>query len=173
MWFVNLFVQGLLKLCASKPTPEASNDADAGGTALAGARGPVLPRQAPGDAREPVRPRIDHRRRRDDAAQPDPRDRPRRPSRRCCAQQLATSYHTRLPAYEDELDNIVGILHLKQVVAAAARRRTRRRTPALDPAPRLFRARRARRCSPSCSSSRPTASGSGSSSTNTASCRAW
>src|SRR4029450_7213561 len=33
------------------------------------------------------------------------------------AEQLATSYHTRLPAYEDELDDIVGIVHLKQVVA--------------------------------------------------------
>jgi len=33
------------------------------------------------------------------------------------AEQLATSYHTRLPAYEDELDEIVGIVHLKQVVA--------------------------------------------------------
>jgi Mg2+/Co2+ transporter CorB len=32
------------------------------------------------------------------------------------AEQLATSYHTRLPAYEDTLDNIVGILHLRQVV---------------------------------------------------------
>jgi len=32
------------------------------------------------------------------------------------AQQLATSYHTRLPAFEGELDNIVGVLHLKQVV---------------------------------------------------------
>jgi len=32
------------------------------------------------------------------------------------AQQLATSYHTRLPVYEDQLDNIVGVLHLKQVV---------------------------------------------------------
>ncbi len=32
------------------------------------------------------------------------------------AQQLATSYHTRLPVYEDELDNIVGVIHLKQVV---------------------------------------------------------
>jgi len=32
-------------------------------------------------------------------------------------QQLATSYHTRVPVYEDALDNIVGILHLKQVVA--------------------------------------------------------
>jgi Mg2+/Co2+ transporter CorB len=32
------------------------------------------------------------------------------------AQQLATSYHTRLPAYEGELDNIAGVVHLKQVV---------------------------------------------------------
>jgi Mg2+/Co2+ transporter CorB len=32
------------------------------------------------------------------------------------AQQLATSYHTRLPAYEEKLDNIVGVIHLKQVV---------------------------------------------------------
>jgi Mg2+/Co2+ transporter CorB len=32
------------------------------------------------------------------------------------AQQLATSYHTRLPAYERKLDNIVGVVHLKQVV---------------------------------------------------------
>jgi Mg2+/Co2+ transporter CorB len=32
------------------------------------------------------------------------------------AEQLATSYHSRLPAYEGELDNIVGIVHLKQVV---------------------------------------------------------
>jgi len=32
------------------------------------------------------------------------------------AEQLANSYHTRLPAYEEELDNIVGIIHLKQVL---------------------------------------------------------
>ena len=32
------------------------------------------------------------------------------------AQQLATSYHTRVPVYEHELDNIVGVIHLKQVV---------------------------------------------------------
>jgi Mg2+/Co2+ transporter CorB len=32
------------------------------------------------------------------------------------AQQLATSYHTRLPAYERKLDNIVGVVHQKQVV---------------------------------------------------------
>jgi Mg2+/Co2+ transporter CorB len=32
------------------------------------------------------------------------------------AQQLATSYHTRLPAVEGGMDNIVGIVHLKQVL---------------------------------------------------------
>jgi Mg2+/Co2+ transporter CorB len=32
------------------------------------------------------------------------------------AQQLVTSYHTRLPAFEDGMDNIVGIVHLKQVL---------------------------------------------------------
>jgi Mg2+/Co2+ transporter CorB len=31
-------------------------------------------------------------------------------------QQLSNSYHTRLPAYEEELDNIVGIIHVKQVL---------------------------------------------------------
>jgi Mg2+/Co2+ transporter CorB len=32
------------------------------------------------------------------------------------AEQLATSYHARLPAFEGQLDNIVGIVHLKHVV---------------------------------------------------------
>ncbi len=32
------------------------------------------------------------------------------------AQQIATSYHTLLPVYEGALDNIVGLLHLKQVL---------------------------------------------------------
>ena len=31
-------------------------------------------------------------------------------------QQLSTTYHTRLPAYEDSLENIVGIIHVKQVL---------------------------------------------------------
>ena len=31
-------------------------------------------------------------------------------------EQLATSYHTRLPAYEGALDDIVGVIHLRQVV---------------------------------------------------------
>ncbi len=32
------------------------------------------------------------------------------------AQQLATSYHTRLPAFEGSMDSIVGVVHLKQVL---------------------------------------------------------
>ena len=32
------------------------------------------------------------------------------------AQQLATTFHTRLPVYDDELDNIVGIIHVKQLL---------------------------------------------------------
>jgi Mg2+/Co2+ transporter CorB len=31
--------------------------------------------------------------------------------------QIATSYHTRMPVYEEALDNVVGILHVKQIVA--------------------------------------------------------
>lgn len=34
-------------------------------------------------------------------------------------QKLATSYHTRLPAVEGDLDRVVGILHLRRLVAAA------------------------------------------------------
>jgi Mg2+/Co2+ transporter CorB len=34
-------------------------------------------------------------------------------------QQLATSYHTRMPVYEDSLDNIVGVVHIKQIVPIA------------------------------------------------------
>ncbi|HVE49894.1 MAG TPA: CNNM domain-containing protein [Casimicrobiaceae bacterium] len=32
-------------------------------------------------------------------------------------QQLSTSYHTRLPCYEETLDNVIGMLHVKQVLA--------------------------------------------------------
>lgn len=34
-------------------------------------------------------------------------------------EQLATSYHTRLPVYEGSLDDVVGVVHVKQVVALA------------------------------------------------------
>ena len=88
-------------------------------------------------------------------------------------QQLATSYHTRLPVYEETLDNIVGVLPLKSVVHLQLRRarstptrlRPLLRPPYFIPAgtPLLDAAAR---------SSRTTASGSGSSSTSTASSRA-
>ena len=34
-------------------------------------------------------------------------------------QQLATSYHTRMPVYEDSLDTIIGIVHIKQIIPLA------------------------------------------------------
>ena len=56
-------------------------------------------------------------------------------------EQLVNSYHTRLPAYEEELDNIVGIIHVKQVIRLqqadgldAAQLRTILRAPYFIPA---------------------------------------
>jgi len=34
-------------------------------------------------------------------------------------QQLATSYHTRMPVFDDTLDNIVGVVHVKQIFPLA------------------------------------------------------
>lgn len=34
-------------------------------------------------------------------------------------QQIATSFHTRLPVFDDEMENIVGILHLRRMLAHA------------------------------------------------------
>jgi len=83
-------------------------------------------------------------------------------------QQLATSYHTRMPVYEDSLDTIVGIVHIKQIVPLAqagevdaAHLKPLLRPPYFVPA--------GTRSSPSSPSSRPTASGSASSSTSTGS----
>jgi Mg2+/Co2+ transporter CorB len=62
------------------------------------------------------------------------------------AQQLATSYHTMLAVYEDSLDNIVGLLHLKQVLRLRQAGRDRRRGAARDPARALLHSGRKRRC---------------------------
>ena len=89
-------------------------------------------------------------------------------------QQLATSYHTRLPVYEDALDNIIGVLRREEHPARACRAASS--TPSACARvlrPPYFVPVGHAAARPSCSSSRPTASGSGSSSTNTASCRAW
>ena len=49
------------------------------------------------------------------------------------ASQLVTSYHTRLPAFDHGMENIVGIVH-QAGAAAAAGGRTRRRAPSHHPA---------------------------------------
>ena len=115
VWFVNLFVQGLLKLMRIKQSSEA-------GATLTQEelRSLVLEGQYfRGKHRALLANLLDLEAVTvDDVMTPrnqihalDLADKPA-----LIAQQLATSYHTRLPAYEEELDNIVGVIHLKQVV---------------------------------------------------------
>lgn len=115
VWFVNLFVQGLLKLMRIKQSSEA-------GATLTQEelRSLVLEGQYfRGKHRALLANLLDLETVTvDDVMTPrnqihalDLADKPA-----LIAQQLATSYHTRLPAYEEELDNIVGVIHLKQVV---------------------------------------------------------
>ena len=116
VWFVNLFVQGLLKLLriptgsamGSKLTQEELRSLVLEGQYFRGKHRTMLANLLDVEAVTV-----------DDVMTPrnqihavDLRAKPGH-----LAEQLATSYHTRLPAYEDELDNIVGIVHLKQVVA--------------------------------------------------------
>ena len=115
VWFVNLFVQGLLKLLRIKPVNEA--DATLTQEEL---RSLVLEGQYfRGKHRAMLANLIDLESVTvDDVMTPRNQihalDLTAKPSQ--IAQQLATSYHTRLPAYEGELDNIVGVIHLKNVV---------------------------------------------------------
>jgi Mg2+/Co2+ transporter CorB len=115
VWFVNLFVQGLLKLLRIKVGSEA-------GATLTQEelRSLVLEGQYfRGKHRALLANLLDL-----EAVSVDDVMTPRnqihaldlaeKPA--LIAQQLVTSYHTRLPAYEGELDNIVGVIHLKQVV---------------------------------------------------------
>ncbi|MEO8738766.1 MAG: HlyC/CorC family transporter [Casimicrobiaceae bacterium] len=115
VWFVNLFVQGLLKLFRLQPQP-------GGETALS-------PEEIRSLVLEGHYFRGKHRAMLanlfdlasitvDDVMTPrnqiEAIDFAARPT--LLEQQLATSHHTRLPAFEDSMDNIVGILHLKQVL---------------------------------------------------------
>jgi Mg2+/Co2+ transporter CorB len=115
VWFVNLFVRALLRLLRVKQTGEV-------GTTLSQEelRSLVLEGQYfRGKHRAMLANLLDLESVTvDDVMIPrnqihalDLADRPS-----LIAQQLATSYHTRLPACEGALDNIVGIVHLKQVV---------------------------------------------------------
>ena len=115
VWFVNLFVQGLLRLLFVRPASEL-------GATLTQEelRSLVLEGQYfRGKHRAMLANLLDL-----EAVTVDDVMTPRNqihaiditsePTR--LVTQLTTSYHTRLPVYEDELDNIVGTLHLKQVL---------------------------------------------------------
>ena len=115
VWFVNLFVQGLLKVLriptasamGSKLTQEELRSLVLEGQYFRGKHRAMLANLLDVEAVTV-----------DDVMTPRKQihavDLNAKPGH--LAEQLATSYHTRLPAYEDELDNIVGIVHLKQVV---------------------------------------------------------
>jgi Mg2+/Co2+ transporter CorB len=115
VWFVNLFVQGLLKLLRIRPegeghaplTLEELRSLVLEGQYLRGKHRAMLANLFDLDTvsvDDVMTPR----------SQIEAIDLNAKPT--LLAQQLANSYHTRLPAYEDELDNIVGIIHVRQVL---------------------------------------------------------
>ena len=115
VWFVNLFVRGLLRLLRIKPasdsgstlTQEELRTLVLEGQYFRGKHRAMLANLLDLEAvtvNDVMTPR-NHIHALDLAAKPA-----------LIAQQLATSYHARLPAYEGQLDNIVGIIHLKHVV---------------------------------------------------------
>ena len=115
VWFVNLFVQGLLRILRIRPAADA-----AATLSQEELRSLVLEGQYfRGKHRAMLANLLDL-----EAIGVDDVMTPRNQSHvvdltakpALLAQQLATSYHSRLPACEGELDNIVGILHLKHVL---------------------------------------------------------
>jgi Mg2+/Co2+ transporter CorB len=115
VWFVNLFVRGLLKLLAIRPggdghaplTQEELRSLVLEGQYFRGKHRAMLANLFDLDAvsvDDVMTPR----------SQIEAIDLNAKPT--LLWQQLANCYHTRLPAYEDELDNIVGIIHVKQVL---------------------------------------------------------
>jgi Mg2+/Co2+ transporter CorB len=115
VWFVNLFVQGLLKVLRIRPasetgatlTQEELRSLVLEGQYFRGKHRALLANLLDVGAvtvDDVMTPR----------SQIHALDLAEKPA--LIAQQLATSYHTRLPAYEGEFDQIVGILHLKQVL---------------------------------------------------------
>jgi Mg2+/Co2+ transporter CorB len=115
VWFVNLFVRGLLKLLRIRPgdeghaplTQEELRSLVLEGQYVRGKHRAMLANLFDLDAvsvDDVMTPR----------SQIEAIDLNAKPT--ILAQQLTNSYHTRLPAYEDELDNIVGIIHVRQVL---------------------------------------------------------
>jgi Mg2+/Co2+ transporter CorB len=140
VWFVNLFVQALLRVLAIRPVDEANapltqeelRSLVLEGQFFRGKHRAMLANLFDLDSISV-----------DDVMTPrsliEAIDLSAKPA--LLAEQLANSYHTRLPAYEEELDNIVGIIHLKQVVRLqqaneldAAQLRTILRPPYFIPA---------------------------------------
>ena len=118
VWFVNLFVQGLLKLARFRPAAQPSttlSQEELRSLVLEGAqyfRGKHKTMLANLMDLEAISV--------DDVMTPRSQihalDLAEKPS--LLRQQLATSYHTRLPVCEGSLDNIVGILAVKSIVHA-------------------------------------------------------
>ena len=115
VWFVNLFVQGLLKLLRFRPdseghsplTQEELRSLVLEGQYLRSKHRAMLANLFDLDAvsvDDVMTPR----------SQIEAIDLNEKPA--SLAQQLVNSYHTRLLAYEDELDDIVGIIHVRQVL---------------------------------------------------------
>jgi magnesium and cobalt exporter, CNNM family len=115
VWFVNLFVQGLLKLLRLNPGEEVEarlSQEEVRSLVLEGHFFRGKHRTMLANLFDLASVSVD------DVMTPrtqiealDLDDKPA-----LLAQQLATSYHTLLPVYEGALDNIVGVLHLKQVL---------------------------------------------------------
>jgi Mg2+/Co2+ transporter CorB len=116
VWFVNLFVQGLLKLMRIRPASETGGQLtqeELRSLVLEGSqyfRGKHRTMLANLMDLEAITV--------DDVMTPRNRihalDLAEKPA--LLRQQLATSYHSRVPVYEDSLDNIIGVLPLKSVV---------------------------------------------------------
>jgi Mg2+/Co2+ transporter CorB len=117
VWFVNLFVQGLLKLMRLRPKDAAANSMGVEELrTLLSESGSFLPAQHRGilmnlfdleqvSVDDAMRPRgqieaIDL------AAEPDE-----------IVSQLTTSHHARLPVYEGEPNNVRGMLHVRRALA--------------------------------------------------------
>ncbi len=121
VWFVNLFVQGLLKLLWIKPRQEESGNM----LGLEELRTVVLEsaKLLPGENRRIMLNLLglesitvdDVMTPRNHIEAIDLADEPERIS-----QQIATSHHTRLLVYEGSLDQIVGILHVRRILHTLA-----------------------------------------------------
>lgn len=117
VWFVNLFVQGLLKLLWIKPRQEETGNM----LGLEELRTVVLEsaKLLPGENRRIMLNLLglesitvdDVMTSRSQIEMIDLADEPERIS-----QQVATSHHTRLLVYEGSLDQIVGILHVRRIL---------------------------------------------------------